>query len=402
MKTALSNLRHMLLRCFILAVMAAMPSIGCSGELYPSGKVRTYQQFEYLESDATGGGYAIFQGGRPWRIAAARVTKNNADVGISQIQMISPMGNAYFAEMLITISLGGGDTNSRTYFGGDPCASSVQALVKLNKGAGTNDNCLSIKPLTVNIQGKSVPTMVFKIRNSQSSTRLYDISLLLALEKLGFPNSKDADWGPDQISNDAAKKQFIKNIATWGEQLQDAVNLALAFSKPQDVFQKVPSIDTLLATEPLVAATPSPFSLSLTAQVTEYGIYNRGVEKIYADPPSPSGQSRSSNGFQLLTSTQIVPLDPGTSFGFCYKISGYPAGANPKVVVVAEHPAFSAPGAAASTHHDFVRHLVPVNGVMTDCSGYGFDHPYELVPGTWTFSVVVDGNTLLTQSFVAQ
>jgi hypothetical protein len=177
----------------------------------------------------------------------------------------------------------------------------VQALVKLNKGAGTNDNCLSIKPLTVNIQGKSVPTMEFKIRNSQSSTRLYDISLLLALEKLGFPNSKDADWGPGQISNDAAKKQFIKNIATWGEQLQDAVNLALAFSKPQDVFQKVPSIDTLLAPDPSATAQPSPFSLSLTAQVTEYGIYNRGVEKIYANPSSPSGQSRSSCQWCLLS-----------------------------------------------------------------------------------------------------
>jgi hypothetical protein len=379
-----------------------MPCIGFSGELYPSGTVRKYQQFESLESDATGGGFAVFQGGRPWRIVMAKVTKNNMDVGISYLQLFSPMGNEYFAEMAITISLGGGDASLQTYFSGEPCAPGVDALIKLNKGAGKSDNCLTIKPLTVTIQGKSVPTMSIQVRNSQSSKRLYDINLLLALDKLGFPNSKDADWTTSQISNDAPKMQFIKKIGAWGEQLQDAVNLALAFSKPQDVFQKVPSIDTLLPPEPKPSVQQSQLPATLVAQVTEYGLYKRGVEKIYADPSSPSGQSRSSTGFRLIASTQDVPLELGASFGFCYKISGYPAGAEPKVVVVADHPAFSQPDAQPTTRHDFVRHLVPVNGVLSDCSGYEFDHPYELVPGNWNFSVVVDGNTLLTQSFITQ
>jgi hypothetical protein len=138
------------------------------------------------------------------------------------------------------------------------------------------------------------------------------------------------------------------------------------------------------------------------AKITEYGIYERGREKIYSDPSSPSGKSRSSSGYRLESTTQTVPLVLGTSFGFCYEISGYSMGARPKVIVRAEYPAFSRPGEATSTQHDFVRNLVPAAGVISDCSGYGFDHPYELVSGNWNFTVLVDGNPMLTQSFVAQ
>ena len=249
MKELLTSLHNAVLHILSLVVLAAMPSIGLPGELYPSGAVRTFQQFEPLESDATGGGYAIFQGGRPWRMYMAKVDRNNLDIGISYLQMISPMGNEYFAEMITIIALGGGDASVTSYYGGEPCTLGVDALVRLNKGIGRSDNCLTINPLTLPIQGKSVPTMAIRVRNSQSASRLYDINLLLALDKLGFPNSKDADWAASQINNDNTKKQFIKKIGAWGEQLQDAVNKALAFNKPQDAFQKVPPIDTLLPTE---------------------------------------------------------------------------------------------------------------------------------------------------------
>jgi hypothetical protein len=151
----------------------------------------------------------------------------------------------------------------------------------------------------------------------------------------------------------------------------------------------------------IVACSSQPVA-PLVGQVTEYGVYDRGVERVYADPSSASGQARGSTGYRLKTTTQTVPLVPGTSFGFCYRITGYTAWTPPKVVVETEHPAFSRPGATPVTREDFVRQLKPVDGVLSDCSGYGFDHPYELVPGSWKFTVVVDGKPVLTQSFVAQ
>jgi hypothetical protein len=143
-------------------------------------------------------------------------------------------------------------------------------------------------------------------------------------------------------------------------------------------------------------------SSTLIAEVTEYGLYERGVERIYADPNSLSGQSRGSTGYKLKLTTQNVPLVIGTSFGFCYKITGYPKGVKPEITIKGAHPPFSRPGETPKNQHDFVRNLQPVNGIRSDCSGYGFDHPYELVAGNWIFTVVVDGRSVLSQAFLVE
>jgi hypothetical protein len=229
-----------------VAALFFLPSVCFPGELYPGGHARVIQQMDVLESDATAGGFAVFQGGRAWRVIASQTTKNNLDVGISNLHVISPIGNEYFAEMIVTLSLGGGDASPRAYFSGDFCAPNVEAVVKISKPVGQGDNCLTIKPHTVTIKGKSVTTLEVHIRNTQSSMRLYDIVLLLAMDKLGFPNSYDAQWTSQQIGSDPDRKHFVEKIGAWGALLQEAVNRALAFSKPQDVFLQMPSIDTLI------------------------------------------------------------------------------------------------------------------------------------------------------------
>ncbi|MEO8153881.1 MAG: DUF3859 domain-containing protein [Rhizobacter sp.] len=146
------------------------------------------------------------------------------------------------------------------------------------------------------------------------------------------------------------------------------------------------------------SAPPQP----LKARITEFGRYDRGTESVREDTAAPSGQSRGSSGYRLKETTEMVALRLGESFGFCYEVSGFAPGARPAVVIQTDHPPFSRPGGTSVSQHQFVRNLMPSEGLLSDCTGYGFDHPFELVPGNWRFTVVVDGKNILTQAFSAR
>jgi hypothetical protein len=92
----------------------------------------------------------------------------------------------------------------------------------------------------------------------------------------------------------------------------------------------------------------------------------------------------------------------GTSFGFCYELSGLPSDANLSVVVAVKHPTISQPERGAVNTYAFTRNLKPVNRKLFDCTGYGFDHSYELVAGDWTFTVIVNGRAVLSEAFIAR
>lgn len=215
-----------------------------AGDLFPKGKAQQIGQFSELPKDTTIGGYPLYEGGRNWRLIKHAVSFNNMSVRIGQAHMISPLENDYFAEMYTTVSMGGGEDESG-YFSADMCSLKTPHLFMLNKAKAQNDNCLVIDPLVAKIDGKDTLTLLVKVRNSQSSWRLYDLSLLLSMEKLGFSNGTPSDWSESAVANDPKKKAFLLKAIAWGTQLQDAVNSAMAFSKPQDVFAKVPTIQAL-------------------------------------------------------------------------------------------------------------------------------------------------------------
>jgi hypothetical protein len=130
------------------------------------------------------------------------------------------------------------------------------------------------------IDNKPIPTMEVKVRNSQSSARLYDIRLLLALDKFGFPDSTDTEWSAFSLASDARKKQFVDALTAWAMQLQDSVNLAMGFDKPQDVFQKVPPVDSLLPT--LVQPSPRGSKQSI-AMPSPVPVRSSGTSYVYCE-----------------------------------------------------------------------------------------------------------------------
>lgn len=152
----------------------------------------------------------------------------------------------------------------------------------------------------------------------------------------------------------------------------------------------------------LLAGCGGGSSLGPLVRVTEYGLYARGVEVVRPDPNVPSGQSRGSVGVKLEQQTQFVPLALGISFGFCFEISQVPAGLSPHVEVAVQHPEIVRSDGARSTSFRTQPSLYSLADRLRTCVGYGFDHQFELVPGTWRFTVVVDGLPSIVQEFRAQ
>jgi hypothetical protein len=216
-------------------------------ELFPDGKAAKMGRLTEVTSGTTMGGYPLYTGGRNWYLLDSKVESNNMDARIAYLQLVSPEGESLFAQMAVVASLSAATEDG--YFSADLCSLGKSHLFMLNKAAGRNDNCLLIDPVEGKIGDKDFTLLLLKIRNSQSSWRLYDVSMYLSLEKLGFSGTVASDWTPSAVAADPRKQKAFDRIVAWAKQLQDGVNKAIAFAKPQNAFDGVPAIQTLVATD---------------------------------------------------------------------------------------------------------------------------------------------------------
>lgn len=227
------------LKLFIVAATLILQGAH-SEDLFSDNLARDYKPVATLPNDATMGGYPIFQGGRTWRVISGNSTDNNVRIKLGHLYLISPIGGDYFAEMVLTTSLSQG----RSYFIDEPCKG--PHLVENERGGGRFDDCMTIDPYVVKIQGKDITTLLIGVRNSREGARLYDLRLLLNLDKLGFPGTGIPDWTGEAVKQDQAKTRLIENVSAWAKLLQEGVGKANDYGKPIDAFAKVPPIIELL------------------------------------------------------------------------------------------------------------------------------------------------------------
>lgn len=230
-----------------VVLMAMGVNLAVADELFPNGNPRALPKFSELPSGTTVGGYPLYTGARNWYLMMHRADTANLDVRIASASLVSPQDGDYFAEMTIAASITG--STEEGYYTGNLCSPNSSQLFMQNKGAGRNDNCLLVDPVSAKIGGAELPLLLVKVRNSQSSLRLYDLTFYFNLHKFGFPDTTIADWSASAVAADPRKKQTVDKVVAWAKQLQDGVNKAIAFSKPQDAFDGVPPIQTLLAAD---------------------------------------------------------------------------------------------------------------------------------------------------------
>ena len=137
----------------------------------------------------------------------------------------------------------------------------------------------------------------------------------------------------------------------------------------------------------------------LTAKITEYGLYNRGQEKIRAEPNSPSGFYRTDSDYKLLEQTDRVPANMGVKFGYCFEVKGFPHDGMVALTEAGTHPEIVRPDGKRFTGYASTIKVKVVNGRATHCGGYAFDHDFELKPGRWTFTYSAGDRQLVSQAF---
>jgi len=218
-----------------------------AADLLPDGQLRDIKTGDAIQTTATVGGYPIFQNDGNWKFVSG---KNSTSSGSDPVKMGSILMDYSFNGYLLARQniFSNTSAGSNRSWGGSPC--SPDHLVIRNMGKGMQDNCMTIDPVTINLV--TTPTTFFKIAltNAGGGGRYYAVSLYLNADLLGFRNTGLGDWTQDQLKVVLARKEVIDKLTAWSEQIQDGSIKAFDYSKPQDVYNKIPALMTLLPVPP--------------------------------------------------------------------------------------------------------------------------------------------------------
>ena len=113
--------------------------------------------------------------------------------------------------------------------------------------------------------------------------------------------------------------------------------------------------------------------------------------------PAPGTAAGTANGIDRWVFLGAAPIcmTMGVRFGFEYHLAQPRPDAGRTLQVMNDHPPMHLPDGRVVAHEQSDFRPRPGDNI----AGYRFDHGYELVPGTWMFSLVQDGRTLVRRSF---
>jgi len=148
----------------------------------------------------------------------------------------------------------------------------------------------------------------------------------------------------------------------------------------------------------LLLSQPASGQVKVTgAEIVEYGIYTAEIQTAKRDS---KGVLQSNLGdISHATTTTTVPARHGVRFGFRYKVTGTPDGATIplKFVTVFPPAGLSPPNMAQPIHNSESGQTAKIGGV--GYHDYGFDDPWELVPGPWTIQMWYGKTKLAEKNF---
>jgi hypothetical protein len=143
-------------------------------------------------------------------------------------------------------------------------------------------------------------------------------------------------------------------------------------------------------------------SSTVTAEIVGYGIEARGAERVVEDPQSPSGKTRLLKDFKFAKTTDRIPATLGTAFSMCVRVRGLSRSEWRNLRHEISHPPMLTPSGKVLTNSSYViaNFAEVTDDSITTCNGYGFDHPFEIIRGNWTFSLVLAETPIATKVFL--
>lgn len=150
-----------------------------------------------------------------------------------------------------------------------------------------------------------------------------------------------------------------------------------------------------------LASVPHPAQAKLRAVIVEWG------EVEVGDPAGPLGPEYQEHSLgqghevgysRFINHDDHVPAQLCRSFGFVAWLAGSSVDEIPaRILMRSTHPMLTRPDGVSSNQDTLM--LRVSDGVVR--TAYGFDDPWEAVPGNWTFELISDGEVLASKTFVA-
>ncbi|WP_296472639.1 hypothetical protein [Rhodoferax sp.] len=244
----------------IFAIATICTQTANAAELFPDQKPRPFALADKLETDATIGGYPIWQGEGKWRIVdlvRSDSTGSAASVPLGTARFFQSEGKQWIAAMEVRSNLQSGSG----FWNGEPCKRD-DMLFKLQLGAGREDNCVTINHITrymsnpggkaaelyalLKEQGVDIPPTVLLIQLTRNglSQRMLHYYIWINPELVGFARETESEWGRNPWNktmsfNDPAKKQYIEALTIWATKFVNQMDNGLK-QKP-DAFSQIPT-----------------------------------------------------------------------------------------------------------------------------------------------------------------
>lgn len=133
--------------------------------------------------------------------------------------------------------------------------------------------------------------------------------------------------------------------------------------------------------------------------ITEYGLYTSKTDKLTAAPGTALGAESLVSDLRHLESTTTVPGRIDVQFGIRYRLVGSDgASIRLKKVWIIPAPGLQNPDTGNTTMTEVVYLDRKIGAVHF--TGYGFKHPWEIVPGIWTLERWDGDRKLASQGFL--
>ncbi len=230
-----------------------------AGDLFKGDEPRQFKPGDMLETDATLGGYALWNGEKQWRLFAllrSNSTGTAQSVPLGQARVFQTEDKKLISVMQVSGNLSEGFASDWT---DEPCKRE-DLLFKASLGGAFRDvNCVTINHITgflnnpsdswatlyslLKEEGVDVPSTVLRLTFTRYSNNLRRLVVTLTInpELAGFQRETEAwgrnPWHKTQAFKDPAKKQFIEALADWGTKF--AKQMDVAFDKKADAFANI-------------------------------------------------------------------------------------------------------------------------------------------------------------------
>ena len=145
-------------------------------------------------------------------------------------------------------------------------------------------------------------------------------------------------------------------------------------------------------------AAPACAQTIPSVRVLAFGEISAAGEGGPRDPSTVQGNGRVNvwEGARVVRQTSRIEARLCGRFGVAFMPEGLGVRGALDVTIQSRYPALVSPD---GTSNDGVRYPWTFTAGQSGVFGFTFDHPWELVPGTWTFSVLSGGKVLAEQSF---